>query len=318
MQAISVYINPRSSGNSDYWQERISKSFFRSDLIFHRPSDLEELRSMLASDIESQVDAIVSVGGDGTAHTIIQEIAGRDIGLLVIPCGTANDLAHELGTDKNIRQALLSIRNHHSKKIDLVCANGKFMATNGGFGLGGTVAQKINHLRKQYPMFKKLMHVSGKRIYSLFVAQELLATKIEQQPLRVESPEFSGEVLTTALFINNQPTLAGSFTLAPFTENNDGKFNVIILTHKSRGSLIQCVLKIVMGMYPVDDPNFITFESKQIKISSLDKKDITFFGDGEVLGSSPHWNLELAPSVLKVFGKVDEKIESGIYQYGLI
>ena len=93
MQKITVYLNKKASNTSyNHWKKKITRQLFRSHLIFKTPSSIEELNQSLKEDIEEKVDAIISVGGDGTANTVIQNIAGFGGSLLVIPAGTANDL----------------------------------------------------------------------------------------------------------------------------------------------------------------------------------------------------------------------------------
>ena len=97
MQKITIYLNKQASNTSySHWKKRITRQLFRSELIFRTPSSIEELNKNLQEDIQNKVDAIISVGGDGTSNILIQNMANTDIGLLVIPAGTANDLASEL------------------------------------------------------------------------------------------------------------------------------------------------------------------------------------------------------------------------------
>lgn len=305
MQNISVYLNQRAANTDlDYWKGRITRSLFRSNLIFRTPDNLEELHRDLKADIDGQVDAVVSVGGDGTVNTLIQNLANKDIGLLVIPGGTANDLASELGMNENIKKICQCIRNQQVKKIDLIRINDRLMATNGGIGLGGEVAKKINNIRSKYPIFKSLMKASGKSIYSFFVAQELLSVNFDQYHLDITSKEFSGKIKTSCILVNNQPMLAGTFNIAPKTNNSDGKFNVSILTHDSRQKLIQCILQIAKGSLPIDDPNFISFETDKLNIQNLSKgKNPQFFGDGEILHSeeTDSFDIEIEKDALKVY-----------------
>ena len=86
------------------------------------------------------------------------------------------------------------------------------MATNGGIGLGGQVAKRINKIRRKYPVFKSVMKFSGKSIYSFFVAQELMAMKFDQYNLSIESKEFNQDVVTSCILINNQPMLCLLYT----------------------------------------------------------------------------------------------------------
>ncbi|MBK22583.1 MAG: hypothetical protein CME70_01145 [Halobacteriovorax sp.] len=305
MQNISVYLNQRAANTDyDFWKGKITRSLFRSNLNFRTPNGLAELHENLKEDIQNNVDAVVSVGGDGTVNTLIQNLANKDIGLLVIPGGTANDLASELGMNENIKKICQCIRNQQITNIDLIRINNRLMATNGGIGLGGEVAKKINTIRRKYPVFKKIMKFSGKSIYSFFVAQELLGVNFEEYNLEIESKEFSGNVKSSCILVNNQPMLAGTFNIAPKTNNNDGKFNVSILTHDSRQKLIQCILQVAKGNLPIDDPNFISFESEKISIKNLTpNKKLEFFGDGEILHSeeSEVFDIEVEKDALKVY-----------------
>jgi hypothetical protein len=65
--------------------------------------------------------------------------------------------------------------------------------------------------------------------------------------------------------------------------------------------LIHCFAQVAIGNYPVDDPHFITFETKRIKLKIAGEEQVNFFGDGEVLGSSNFWDIGLVPRSLKVY-----------------
>ncbi len=172
MQHISVYLNSRASNGGHDWQGMINNALFRSQITYPESSNLDELYHNLDRDINEKVDAILSVGGDGTVHTIIQKLAGTDIGLLVVPGGTANDFAQVMGSSSNIKKIAQTIRLNTRKKIDLININGTFMATNGGLGFTAEIAKEVNDLRAEFPQFKKFMKLSGKNIYSLFFLQE--------------------------------------------------------------------------------------------------------------------------------------------------
>ena len=66
MQNISVYLNQRASNGSFDWQGQINKALFRSHIEYQSPKNLEELYQQLELDVINKVDAVLSVGGDGT------------------------------------------------------------------------------------------------------------------------------------------------------------------------------------------------------------------------------------------------------------
>jgi diacylglycerol kinase family enzyme len=305
MQNISVYFNHRASHSAPHWQDKINHALFRSIVDYKSPATLLDLEEELVCDVNNSVDAVLSIGGDGTAHNIIQKLAGTDIGLLLIPNGTANDLANGLGATTNLKSITQTIRNNRRKKVDLISINGKYMATNGGLGFASEVAQKINELRENYSAFQNLMKISGKRIYSLFLAKKFLMENIRTYRFKVTSEEFSKSLTSSLILINNQPILANTFEVAPLTNHNDGTFNVTIFTHDNRFELVQCLVKILMGTIPEGDPNLISFETKELKVDLLENKPISFFGDGEVFSETKSWDIKIHPEYLSVF---DSKI----------
>jgi diacylglycerol kinase (ATP) len=307
MQNISVYLNQKASNASHDWQGMINNALFRSQIEYPVTNTIKELHENLDRDLENKVDAILSVGGDGTVHSIIQKLAGTDVGLLVVPGGTANDFAHVVGSSSNIKKITQTIRENTRRKIDLININGTFMATNGGLGFAAEVANEINELRKTYPNFKKIMQFSGKNIYSLFIAKKMLKREITSYKFKIASKEFNDIVMAPLILINNQPMLAGSFEVAPNTNNQDGTFNIMILKHENRLELINCLLNILNGNFPHDDKNLVTFETEEAKIDLLDGAEhLSFFGDGEVFNYSKSWEIKCVPGALTVFSPKDQ------------
>lgn len=311
MQEISIYLNPRAGqGANAHWRDSIQKGLFRSSLLFRTPDNIDELRQNLISDIERNVRAVVSVGGDGTVNTLIQNLAYTDVGLLVIPGGTANDLAGELGTKGNIKRVIQMIRFGELKRIDLIKINGRYMATNGGLGMGGEVAKAINDLRARMPIFKKVMQLGGKSIYSFFVAKELMGLELPRYQFQIESAEMNWEGESGIVLVNNQPFIAGRLPVAPGTNNEDGQFNVTIFKHKSRAKLMRCFYHLLQGEMPQDD-EILSFETSKLKVTKMGGgRNLTFFGDGELFtreSSEQCFEIEIAKSALNVYTRSAEQ-----------
>lgn len=307
MQNISVYLNQKASNGSRDWQGMINNALFRSQIEYPVTNSIEELHEHLERDVENKVDAVLSVGGDGTVHSIIQKLAGTDVGLLVVPGGTANDFARVMGSSSNIKKITQTIRLNTRKKIDLININGTFMATNGGLGFAAEVANEINELRKAYPNFKSFMKFSGKNIYSLFIAKKMLKKEITSYKFKIASKEYNEIVMAPLILINNQPMLAGSFEVAPKTNHQDGTCNIMILKHENRLELINCLLKILNGNFPYDDKNLVTFETEEAQIDLLEGADnLSFFGDGEIFQKATSWKIRCLPEALTVFSPKDQ------------
>ena len=145
------------------------------------------------------------------------------------------------------------------------------------------------------------MKFTGKNIYGVFFLRELLGQKLRYFELELTTDAGVEKIRTPLLLINNQPVLAGRFKVAPLTKNNDGKFNILALTHKNRFSLVKAVAQVLLGQYPTHDPDFRTWETTQAVVENTGNGRIDFFGDGEVFPASERFEIKLERHALKVF-----------------
>lgn len=304
MQKVRVFLNTRASqGQSRDWQSLIQRQLFRSELDFIAPRDEHELRAEISRATADKVDVIVSVGGDGTFHTLIQQLAEQETRFLVLPAGTANDLARELGIHNRIKEALEFVRLDEWKAIDLITVNGTHMATNGGIGIIGDVAESINQWRRSIPGFQSLMSNIGHPMYTLILGLKLLGAPQKKYRLRITSPDYRGELESPLLMINNQPSVAGSFKIAPETKNDDGKFNVSIFTHHHLCQLLTGIYRVRQHIPPTNDPRMLSFETDRLEIEMIGNTDqkMAFYGDGELLTSARRLEIGIKPQSLRVY-----------------
>ncbi len=304
MQKIRVFLNPKAAqSNAIRWEELIRKQLFRSELDFVLPRNTIELHEAIQQVISDKVDVVISVGGDGTFHTLIQKLAPYPIRFLVLPAGTANDLASELGLNRRLQSCLETLRRDEWKNIDLITINGIYMASNGGIGLVSDVANHINSLRERFPLFKSAMAGLKHQVYGLMVGYELISKKQEMYRLRVKAEGFDQILETPLLMINNQPIIAGNFLIAPDTHNSDGRFNVTIFTHKNFTDLVAAIYRVRCHIPPENDPHIISFETNHVVVERLDQPEapLSFIGDGELLASARTLDIAIAPSQLKVY-----------------
>lgn len=312
VQKIRVFLNKQASQGAERdWKKLIRERLFRSHLEFVNPGSAEEFLAEIDRATRDQIDVIISVGGDGTIHALIQKLAHKDISFLVLPAGTANDFARSLGVQSmKIHEVLSVIREGtgKAKRIDLVDINGKLMATNGGIGFISNIAARVNRMRQAVPGFKKLMSVVKQETYVAMLVQEILANKFEYYTLKVECEQFQGTIRTPLLMINNQPMIAASFPVAPNTKHNDGKCNVTIFLHQKPLDFLASVYRIRQGIEPENDPLIVSFETEAVRFESTEGRKLHFMGDGELLASADRFEVAVRPKALRVFAETVEQI----------
>lgn len=304
MAKISVYLNGHASrGDSRYQAEEFQKFFFRHQLTVNSPKSVEELNACINADVANGVDYVFSVGGDGTANTISQNLIGKKVKLMVLPAGTANDFATEVGVSGSLKRISAIFNAQTTRQVDAININGRYMISNGGIGMASEVAKTVNDLRKTSPLFKKMMKTFGKETYSLVYAQKVLASRFSARSLLIESPDsplLDPRVKSALVLVNNQEYIGGKFRVAPRTKNDDGKFNVTIFLHTNKTDLLKCTVQMMAGRYPHNDPNLISFETDKLSINALDNKELDFFGDGENFSASKIFDISIARKALDV------------------
>lgn len=310
MAQISVYLNPHASQSLHSFQaEEIKKYFFRQEIRFNSPASVTELIELIQKDREDGVECIFSIGGDGTAHTIAQNLIGSKTKLLVLPGGTANDFAHEMGTNSNLKKLAHIFHARTTREVDIIKVNGRYLITNGGVGIAHKVALEVNKLRKEMSLFKSFLKAAGKNAYSLMFIKQIMMAKFELHDIFMDSPDMpllDKRVSSPLILVNNQPRLAGKFPVAPSTRNDDGKFNVTIFLHNNKLDFIKSASSFLMGQFPEDDKNIIQFETDNLKMMSLDGKDLSFFGDGENFTPAKELDISIVPKGLVVYSNNED------------
>jgi diacylglycerol kinase family enzyme len=69
--------------------------------------------------VQSGCDTVFACGGDGTIHTILQALANTQVALAILPLGTANALAHDLGLPTNLQEAARAALHGQPRRIAL-------------------------------------------------------------------------------------------------------------------------------------------------------------------------------------------------------
>jgi diacylglycerol kinase family enzyme len=102
MRKVALLYNPDSGGNVARWRRELQSTLellrnggVEADLILaeSREQAQDEVRQAIASGC----DTIFACGGDGTIHNVAQVLANSAVVLAILPVGTANALAHDLG-----------------------------------------------------------------------------------------------------------------------------------------------------------------------------------------------------------------------------
>src|ERR1044072_1737718 len=83
---------------------------------------------------DERYDVIVAAGGDGTVSSVAAQIVGCDVALGVLPLGTLNHFARDLGISLNLEEAAGAICSGGVKTVDVASVNEKIFINNSSLG----------------------------------------------------------------------------------------------------------------------------------------------------------------------------------------
>src|SRR5262245_7385529 len=99
--------------------------------------------------VTSHCDVLIACGGDGTINEVIGGMAGSDVPLLVIPGGTSNVLARELGLPRELSACVALLRKGVIRRVSLGRAGERFFILMAGIGVdAGVVAASSSRLKR--------------------------------------------------------------------------------------------------------------------------------------------------------------------------
>jgi len=280
--------------------ERNFNLFVYDPSCAHDPSELARVCKT------SSCRSTLIIGGDGTLNWALNQL-GTNKPFAVFPAGTANDLATHQNLPRDVEGALRTIQEGKTVEIDLIQVNDRLFATAGGGGLPADCALWISTFRDRGPLSVLAIEKLGPLAYQFAaVGNILLRSGIEQElNIAVEGaePEDTPQdliLLSPGFLVTNQGTLAGKLRVAPGALNNDGVFEIFVLSAASRFKLLRILFGLRAGAFArTKDFQLIKASAAMITCSEPSR----FFGDGELLAEGREFRLRIAEKALKLISR---------------
>ena len=224
--------------------------------------------------------AVIVIGGDGMVHLAIQELAGSDIPLLLIPAGTGNDFARSCFLDlKDPKRVFEHAHTSKPTPIDLGRVGDRFYAAILSSGFDALVNERANRMRTQ-----------SKRKYDLAMLLELPVFKPIEYRFDVDGKTFDTNAMLIA--IANCPSYGGGMKICPQAKLNDGLLDLLVLEPVSKLELLKVFPKVYSGKH-ISHPKVRMLRGRNISITA----DALSYADGERIGSLP-LSIEVVPNTL--------------------
>ncbi len=230
---------------------------------------------------ETKLDAIAVAGGDGTINEVVNGLGDKPLPLAVIPLGTANVLAHEIGLGGSAREIARTIAQGRPQPISVGVVNGRRFVMMAGFGFDAHVVAEVR------PAVKKLL---GKTAYVLSTLRTLVSFTFPQYRVTADGETFE----VASAVIANGHFYGGTFVCAPDARLEDPSLHVVLFMKPGVCRTIRYAVWLALGRL-TKLPDVKIVPATDIAVERVDADPVQ--GDGDILASLPA-RITLAPAAL--------------------
>ncbi|HEX6178738.1 MAG TPA: diacylglycerol kinase family protein [Thermoanaerobaculia bacterium] len=231
----------------------------------------------------------IAAGGDGTVNTVVQPlVAHPEARLAVLPAGTYNHFARDLGIPLDWKEALDVALTGERRVVDTARVNDRFFVNNLSIGLYPDLVRSREEKGRSYPRWKA-------RLYAAYATLR----RYRHVTLMVET-EHHQEVVRTHVFMvsNNSYDLSRLGVEAPRATMEEGRLSVYWLPHLSRLKLMRFAARYLAGRVR-DTPGFRSFRTSRMKVQG--SRPMVRVGiDGEVVSLAMPLTITIVPQSLVV------------------
>jgi diacylglycerol kinase family enzyme len=191
---ITVIMNS-ASGHDDKQASRaeIEKVLAASGRAFRflspeRPDELEALAKRAAEEAKRDPGIIVAAGGDGTINTVAGAVAGTDLPFAVVPMGTFNFFARNLGIPLEAGAATQALLDGHARPMPVARVNGRIFLINSSVGLYRRLQEEREQFKRRFGRNKLVAVISG--LATLLHHHRVYEVRMEMdgKPVTVRTP----------------------------------------------------------------------------------------------------------------------------------
>ena len=289
--SIVLISNPTAKRASDRKIAQASRYLmskgYKVEVLFTEKKGHAE--SLAREAIKELPSLIIAAGGDGTFNEVINGIAGSEIPMAILPLGTTNVLAKEIGIPEDVKGAMEIAVTGTTKTISL----GKIAITRpsslvsryfvlmAGIGFDGEAVFGINET------FKK---ISGKGAYIYSGIKVLSGFNPRELTFDIDGKTYSGY----SAIISKTAKYGGDFKITPDARLTDPTLYICLFKGKKRLDVLRYVFGIATGSHlRFKDVEYL--KAKRIQIDGNAHIQI----DGDYFGMTPA-KIEVAPNTLRL------------------
>ena len=290
--SIAIIINPISGGaRPEAARTRAERAAAvtaaRDELaevfVTERPGHARELAKAA---VARHVRLVVAWGGDGTINEVASALAFEDVPLGIMPAGSGNGLARELGIDPRAEQALVDALGAEPRPMDIGELDGHPFVNIAGIGFDACVASRFNAAGNRRRGLPGYAMIAARALISYAPATYTITLPDEQ-------------IRARAILVNlaNSAQFGNDARIAPGAVVDDGLLDLVVVAEKSRLATLWNLPRMFTGTIG-QAPGYTHRPITQATIEC--DRPMTFHVDGETFQGGTRLRARVHPGALQI------------------
>lgn len=293
MSHVAVVINPRAGGGRARrvppaeraaLAERVGR---RAGLVV-RPFVTEGAghgAALARQALAEGASLVVAWGGDGTVNEVASVLAGSPVPLGIVPGGSGNGLARELGLSRDPEVALATAFAAAERRIDAGVLGGRVFVNVGGLGFDARIAERFNATGGR----------RGLLDYLRLTVRELWRCRPARYRIEHDGGRYAGAALIVAAANSRQ--YGNGAWIAPRARLDDGRLDLVIVESASPIGNLWRARRLFDGSL-LEDRRVRTAQVTNVQVEA--DEPVELHVDGEPAGTARQVAIEIRPGALRV------------------
>jgi YegS/Rv2252/BmrU family lipid kinase len=290
--SVAIIINPISGGARPGAAER--RAQVAIDAV-ERHGDRPEVfvtthaghaRELARAAADRGMRLVIAWGGDGTINEVASALVFGEVPLAIVPAGSGNGLANELGVDSRPERAIASALKAESQLVDVGEIERRYFVNLAGIGFDAEVAARFNHPSNTTRGLRGYATLTAKSFFT-YRAREYAVT-VEQQTIRTRA---------LMMVVANGTEFGNRILIARGARVDDGLLDVVVVEDRSLARTLAGIPWLVARqIHRV--PQWSTRPARRVTIEC--NEPMMFHVDGEPVQGPARVEARIHPGALRV------------------
>jgi diacylglycerol kinase family enzyme len=248
-----------------------------------------ELETLVRGAVTEHPRMVIAAGGDGTISTAAAALAGTDITLGVLPFGTLNHFAKDLGIPLELEASVQNILENNVIAVDVAEVNGRVFINNSSLGLYPDMVR--DRERQQ-------TRLGRGKLRSLLWASLSVLRKFPFIVVRIDVESLKREFVTPVVFIGNNEYQMAGFNIGERESLERGVLSIYVVKKHRRAALVWLSVAALLGRLE-QGRDFESLNTTELVIETP-RSRVLVSTDGEVQPMSAPLHYRIRPRNLRV------------------